>query len=556
MKIHLDTALLQPIKAVFNSCSTAGLQKFKQYMDVLKTGIKWNTMQGLDLVLCNMVTQNNDIATPVIMNGQPLVADTDLHLVLQCLGLMQKYPQKITLKDALGIKHEVPNLRKCNLTELPGVVLQKIMVCDETSRAYLVPAFVKFVKVKNADSDSSDSSDSESADSDDADYDENVYPVDTVLALLHCSDNFLRQLLLQKLSLCQISVPMLLPDPIRDSVTLLLWALRSVENTWNGTDSNGEPFSVNHSIADYEGPIISFLKCGNLSKSKSKLLNGVIGKQDIFYHWDLEMQKCRKKITPGVVEACCYYPNHSDDFSKIPIIFTNLRGSATNYKRQVNFIKTVSFMSFVLMTKKSIESKDENVVKLLQMLNNSPGGVVIVLVDSKSYKKRKLSELCCEHLKAIGIAEKTSAVIYKEIKEVIAHELQKNTDLSFISISKTVDAIRNLKIDIDEDDVDCRNAKHRVANIMMHASDDLAKNTLFPLQAPDIWHEWAKSNKERFRIQKKPKHMESTEYQCLKDKEKTKIRCNQLCSTMSPFFQSFLINVLECKGPERNYILH
>ena len=52
--------------------------------------------------------------------------------------------------------------------------------------------------------------------------------MDVLNVIYNCSDNILRQSLTEKLYLCRLSIPILLPDRRNGTSTFLLWALRSV----------------------------------------------------------------------------------------------------------------------------------------------------------------------------------------------------------------------------------------------------------------------------------------------------------------------------------------
>ena len=86
-------------------------------------------------------------------------------------------------------------------------------------------------------SDSEEESDSE----DESSEANSLHPMDGLLALIHCSDNFLRQDLFSRLATCQIAVPLLLPHPDTRDPTLLMWALRAIVKEFKVP--NEEPYS-------------------------------------------------------------------------------------------------------------------------------------------------------------------------------------------------------------------------------------------------------------------------------------------------------------------------
>ena len=258
-----------------------------------------------------------------------------LQSMLKYFNVMERYPQKFTFRDSLVIRHKISN-SEIQPIDLPLFVMDKIMACDRKCRSILIPCRIPkidYYVYENEESEDSDSSGSEPEDSNNKDGYCIIHPLDIIMILLHCSDNFLHHELFSKLFSCQLAVPLLLPDSIKNSLTMLLWALRSIKKSWKAVDRCGEVHSRNCSIVDYEAAVVSFLKCGKqLFKSKSKLLNDVIGSEDIFFHWDLlKEQSCYKIVSQGVVELCCYYPSKKNSIFKDAVIFTNLRGDAVQY---------------------------------------------------------------------------------------------------------------------------------------------------------------------------------------------------------------------------------
>ena len=503
------------LKAVLSVCNN-DYEQIKSYLFIINKGPNW--CSELDAVFSNSSIKDVKEVSPV--NKIEILPEngsiSSLQSVLSTLHLTKKYPQRLSLRDALIIKPEIMN-SDINLSNLPYVVLHKIIACDYRSRSFLLPS-------QNDDSEASDS-DSENSSSTATDDQIIVHPMDTILALFHCSDNFLRQVLLAKLSVCQMAIPLLLPDTSKDTLTLLLWALRSVKKTWNTLDTNEKIFIRKSSIVDYEGPIVSFLKCGQLQTSKSELLNNIIGEENIFFHWNLEHKNHGKSISQGVVELSCYYPSGDGSKFNDVIIFSNLRGNALEYTKQVTFIKSISFISFILMSKNSVESDDKDVRELLQMLSHSPGGLVVLLTDVETYKKEKLREILqCDNFSVICMHSKSSAVIQRKIRSFITRKLQNTQSQKFASISCHVDTARKLDIIVDEDDNDCMKGKEKALQMMKYVTK--SKHDILPLQGANLWGIWGMHNKERYRHkQKQPsRDLSVAEYMRSKDEEKTAVR--------------------------------
>ena len=555
---ELSNDFVPLLKAMLSVCNN-DLKMIKTYLLVIDEGPNWYT--ELDAVFSNCSVKNIkefSLVSKTNILPQNESTTSSLQSVLSMLHLTEKYPQHLSLSDALIIKPEIL-VSDITLRNLPYVVLHKIIACDYRSRSFLLPSENDDNIIEHESSSTSEDSDSDNENDFrsiiPAGKQSIVHPVDAILALLHCSDSFLRQVLLAKLSICQMAIPLLLPDTTKGTLTLLLWALRSVRKTWNTVDRSGKTFTRKTSIVDYEGPVISFLKCGKLQTSKSQLLNNIIGEEDIFFHWDLEYQNCRKNISQGVVELSCYYPK--EDNSNF-IIFTNLRGDAVKHTKQVAFIKNINFISFILMSKKSIKSGNEDAKGLLQMLTHSPGGLVILLTDARSYKKEKIKDfLKCENFSVICIYSKPLVEIQREIRSYITHKLQNAQSLTFVSISCHADTARKLDITVDEDDIECIKGKEKALQVMKHVTLDVTKHDILPLQGPDLWGTWAIHNKERYRHkQKQTNHnLSVAEYMQSKNEEKTAVRLLQFHCNFSEFTRELLVNLMQPRN-ERTYFLH
>ena len=502
-------------------------------------------------------TMRSTDATATVPIGQE---SNNLQNMLKYFNIMESYPRKLTFKDALVIRHDVP-ITEIEPTNLPLAIMNKIMACDKKCRSILIPCMIpknEYCVCENEESEDSESSDSEPENKDEFYI---IHPLDIIMILLHCSDNFLRHELFSKLFSCQIAVPLLLPDTINNTLTLLLWALRSIKKSWKAVDSHGKVHSKNCSVVDHEGAIVSFLKCGtHLSKSKSKLLNDVVGSEDIFFHWDLlKEQNCHKIISQGVVELCCYYPGKKDSIFKDAVIFTNLHGDAVQHPKQVAFIQAISFISCILITKKGL-SKKQN-IDVLNALAKSAGGIIVILVDSKSYKEDKLKQIIdCEAVSVICLKGKASAAIESEIRHLISSKVESYSQ-KFVSISNCIEIAHEHNIEIDEDDEDCvlgRKAALQMKQIIDGVEFTKIKNHFLPLQGPEMWQKWAEHEKEHHR-HKERRNQSPMEYKVVKEREKDETKFYQLQYinrlNFSPLIKAFLQSLLQCKGNRKSYFL-
>ncbi len=61
---------------------------------------------------------------------------------------------------------------------------------------------------------------------------ERIHPMDVQMAVFHCADGFLKQLMVTKLSQCQYALPLLVPDPVTQKIGFPLWTFRQINKSW------------------------------------------------------------------------------------------------------------------------------------------------------------------------------------------------------------------------------------------------------------------------------------------------------------------------------------
>ena len=324
------------------------------------------------------------------------------------LGLTEKFHEKLTIKDAMVIRKEaLGNIDSTNeLKTIPYLILQKIMMFDARSRARLYKGKIHCTSILK---------------------EIEMHPLDNLITLLHCCNNFLIQDVLTRLSTCQLAIPFLLPNPIDGSILYLLWGMREIIRAWKYTDSK---VSNECRIVDYPAPIVSFYKIGQFQQSKSKIINEVISgsNADFFFHWDCEGGTTERFFVDGMAELCCYLPSEKNNFYSDIIIFTNLRGDARKHIQQFNFMQKISFISCVLLQENDL---DDEVLNLLLRLQVSPGGIIVMFVDLMNDEKpkneklyRQLGGMCMINLKG-----KNSAQIKSDLRGKIVEKLRSNPQI-------------------------------------------------------------------------------------------------------------------------------
>ncbi|KAL0159230.1 hypothetical protein M9458_042955, partial [Cirrhinus mrigala] len=74
-----------------------------------------------------------------------------------------------------------------------------------------------------------------------------IHSMDVQMAVFHCADVFLKQLMVTKLSQCQYALPLLVPHPFIQQIEFPLWTFRQINKSWKMKNTNNETISQNAS---------------------------------------------------------------------------------------------------------------------------------------------------------------------------------------------------------------------------------------------------------------------------------------------------------------------
>ena len=483
------------------------------------------------------------------------------------LDLCKHYPMGLQLKDALCVKSGPLKLslyqtHPTSLKDLPDLVIHKLMSYDHRCRSDLM-------HTKTQDSENNeDGTDNKVAIGLDC---ESIHPVDSLLSVLICSNNFLRQDLLSRLAKCQLAVPFILPDPFTQQLSIPLWAMRSIIKEWKCIDSEEKIAEKTCPITKYKMPIISFIRFGKRQKrgiSKSKLLNDAISSEsnhNHFFHRDLAGGRSEVLLGKGLVDMCWYLSSgKKNETFPDAITFLNLHGDAREYLQQSKFLSKISFMCFVLLTEEDLEFSGE-IIKILKEFSSSPGGITI-LNDTEESPAKLIREV--PKASIITLTDKNAS----EIKTSVQNRIKKRLQTIDLKDLKTLEdwcnwssaAVRNCKVIIDEG---CCSFKEGfdlatdIQNIVTcyKAKESSRKEGLLPLQG-DLWQRWAFKNKELYRQVhrgSKPQNIYTDEIIL----EKQVLRQGQLVhvESLTPVMEAFITALLKLGGPSnriaRNYFL-
>ncbi|KAM9425917.1 LOW QUALITY PROTEIN: up-regulator of cell proliferation-like [Pholidichthys leucotaenia] len=385
--------------------------------------------------------------------------------------------------------------------------------------------------------------------------DDMIKPLDIITALFLCSDGFVQQEMALKMSMCQFSMPLLLPSADTNQCTFMLWAMRDIVMKYRPQSLSETKGFVEERIVLSELPMI-FVRLGECSFSKSELLNKLLSNSqqyhDTFVHYNMESGDRQRRISKGLTESTWYLPGGKtiiDIFSQ-PVAAANLRGDIASLETQYAFLCQTSAAVFVFF-----DNLDPNCSVLINQHCNAQ----IYLVGNHQSRSFSLDDL-----------GKVASKLRLTNNNIILKKKQRN-DADFVkSLRKTVsDVVENCKmkmkmkkmvgmahhlgIHVDEDSKECQTAKENAEEITAQIQDILKyKEAQLPLQGK-IWRDLTSLEKEECRLRNvESKDIEGYKIDLKYQKEKLRIKQNSY--DKSPGIAHF-INAISSTGSERFYFL-
>ena len=403
-------------------------------------------------------------------------------MLLKVFDLQKHYPQKLTLKEALEVRDSfIYDSNICSNRKLFHImVIKKILSFDFKCFLTLDSSAIedvaheltmnKLALVKKGK------------------VVPKISPLDGLLTVLLCSDNFLRQDLMYRLATCQIAVPLVLPDPMTGDLTLTLWSLRKIVKQWEDRESHGHEVS----IISYPTPVVSFVRFGKHKRSKSKLMNIVMNNSthDTYFHYDCGGGSAPKVLTEGLIDMAWYLPSDREYYSlPEPVTFLNLHGDGLKLEKQIDFLRYVCLMHFVLVNAKGFDKTAHQ--EVLHTLSQSPGGVILLQYDE--------IEVTSYVQGVIDIDSNNEDEIKTEIWGKIKDCIVRNWNSKATPKTKYADAARRCGIKVDEDDAECAEGISLAVEFEKKIKTMSTPKQLLKLQGAEHWHKIAQKEKELYR---------------------------------------------------------
>ncbi|XP_073712808.1 interferon-induced very large GTPase 1-like [Misgurnus anguillicaudatus] len=356
-----------------------------------------------------------------------------------------------------------------------------------------------------------------------------VHPMDIQMAVFHCADSFLKQLMVTKLSQCQFALPLLVPHPVTQQIEFPLWTFRQINKSWKMRNTNNDIISKEEPVYKAETPMVSFFRFGSVSSSKSQLMNNLINeKHSTFFHRNCPGSSKNRQLMDGVVEIAWFCPSggNTDKFTD-RLAFCNLHGDAGVHKKQLQILTKMSLLSVVLLSQ--LDEKNKNATKIQNLYRDNKPLILLFTEDESA-----LITIWKGKYK-IGLKDRNLSDVSEELRRAINDCLSSSASASMFRLE---DLSKHSDIRVDEeDDEDCRRgreAAQQMMSLLENKNLKEIKKSFLPCQGK-LWHLWCQNNKELHRPQGNELEPEKN-----KQTEMEKIRKEQHESQMSEFLKFFI----------------
>ncbi|KAM4690556.1 interferon-induced very large GTPase 1-like [Rhinophrynus dorsalis] len=462
--------------------------------------------------------------------------------LIKSLGLQNYFPRNLNRTNLQMLSSSSVNQPETE-SDLPSCFLQMLMTLDYRFR-YLVCIDERRIQISSNTSTLSEEINKTFYTIDDffnniskdeknvtAMNKESIHPMDLQMAIYHCADDFLRQYIFSKLSLCQFALPFIVPTADGSGLELPLWSFRQVQKSIIYTDSLGKTKHKEKMIYDVEFPVVCFRRFGHSDFSKSQILNNLLNKHkhDIFYHRDCKGSTKDSILMEGLVEIFWFCPDGKDDEQSVQgPAFVNLHGDLRAHRRQAAFLQEIASINVVIFSE---SDKNETGTKMFLDILNSKKPLICLCPDRETSTSGNNN---CKMI--IGLKNRNEAELMKELETTLRRLLALSPQS--LSLEACAEIARRHGFLVDEDRKECVEGKMH-AQTMLNLLKGNDKNALLPLSGT-LWHSWCKLDTELTCLQNKTNRSIEQHKSEVESKKKS-IRAEQLkMAAHNPFTIPFI----------------
>ncbi|XP_071948948.1 interferon-induced very large GTPase 1-like [Antedon mediterranea] len=521
------------LKDMLHSCWETDRMKRPSILDILQT------MQDLSITLKikvkDFIEMPDDELLPGFENDAvnveetlteanktiPSPRNTEVSFHIKYLKLQKNYPRKLTCEDVFVVSKEVisPEQLSDKQSQIPWYMLQNLIMCNYEGRCFDIEKNQSF-SLSSILKEKSDQSNENSK----------ISPIDALVAIFLCCDNFLRQILIEKFSICQLAIPLLVPvtDVEDKQWEMIVWGMSTITKKWKTSSGS----SCERSMVVEKLPIVSVLRLGRPKISKSRVVNYVVNgqKHDIFFNYGCKGGNVERKLSHGLLEIAWYLPSqkNTNAFSDA-LTFINLRGNASDFQLQTQFLTDISTVTIAFVSSANFSDKDAS---LLESLYRQKGHVIFILDGTpENVLKSTLSGI---KKKFRNLKKQVQYLMYSDMNEqristdiwnlLVSYFKESKQESVYKSIEACMEVAKRLNCHVDEIVKECSEAK-TIANMLLKRIDKEGKQKELPLQLVTV--EIGKMKKEQHQLLRK-ENMQIEKYVEIVKKEIKDLRRKQL----------------------------
>ncbi|XP_076735634.1 interferon-induced very large GTPase 1-like [Maylandia zebra] len=468
--------------------------------------------------------------------------------LLNRLHLQGKIQQKLSPADFPQIGPPVKQHHVESEKDLVHTFLHRLIMLDYRARYISVRSSCQIKESFKASSSDWDVFVSSSVDTHKKEQ-TSVHPMDVQMAVFHCSDSFLKEMMITKLSQCQYALPLLVPDPVTMEIQFPLWTFREITKTWKVTQCDSKIVTMKTvPVYKAETPLVSFFRLGSLSVSKSQLMNTLINNcHNTFFHRNCPGSTKSRYLMDGVAEIAWYCPagKPNDAFNDC-IAFCNLHGDALLTEKQRDILIEKSSINIFLV--ESLQSNEE-IQSLISCVFKSHKPLICLTVDGS-----------CDAVKTkngkyiMGLKDRNHSDVSEHLKRII-REVLSSLDGPILKPSFQLETMAELSgIRVDETDSACQRGKFaamEIINLLKKDNMDVSKiKDEFLTCQGQLWHQWSKIHRELFHL-RGDIEMEKSD----KEDKLMEIRQKQCAASCSKLMQLFTGSLSSLPETEGEYFL-
>ncbi|KAL7825077.1 hypothetical protein AOLI_G00322840 [Acnodon oligacanthus] len=336
-----------------------------------------------------------------------------------------------------------------------------------------------------------------------------INPLDLVAAVYMTTNSFLQQEITYRMVQCHFAVPLYLPPVYPEkNGTFLLCPFRSVLGRWKLHPLEGSRSSVMKNMASSRMPLLSAVRLGHCSISKSQVLNSVLGgpheSNKCFTSRDTDGGQLPRLLSDGLVEVSWNLSpvDHGNSSFPQPVLMASLRGDAADYDKQVSLLCYASAVLIVFCGNFGMKER-----KLLSSWRDNASHMILIdcSMEMEEESEENGNEMMKQLLmKDLELPQESIINGSNDNEETLAGKLRGALNiliphLPTTNLVATAGMASDLNIKVDEDEI-CQTAFSEVEGVLNGIETGASKflEEQLPLQGT-LWKRLCQLEKEEGR---------------------------------------------------------